>query len=78
MSSAWKNLAWKTNSWVGMNAGPPNAWMGSSSTIYGTNLGTGGSASSLGLNSRYLQGYSGAVNRLGGQTPNSTKKGGVS
>lgn len=28
MSIAWALNAWATNSWVGMNAGPPNAWRG--------------------------------------------------
>lgn len=28
MSVAWALNAWATNSWVGMNAGPPNAWRG--------------------------------------------------
>lgn len=30
MSVAWAIGAWATNSWVGMNAGPPNAWRGDS------------------------------------------------
>lgn len=30
MALAWKNLAWATNSWLGMNAGPPNAWKAAS------------------------------------------------
>ena len=29
MAVAWAVGAWATNSWVGMNAGPPNAWSGS-------------------------------------------------
>ena len=28
MAVAWAVGAWATNSWVGMNAGPPNAWRG--------------------------------------------------
>jgi virulence-associated protein VapD len=33
MSVAWKVGAWATNSWVGMNAGPPNAWWGSATVV---------------------------------------------
>lgn len=30
MSVAWAVGAWATNSWLGMNGGPPNAWRGAS------------------------------------------------
>ena len=30
MSVAWALNVWATNSWVGMNGGPPNAWRGAS------------------------------------------------
>lgn len=30
MAVAWALNVWATNSWVGMNAGPPNAWRGDS------------------------------------------------
>ena len=30
MSVAWAPNAWATDSWIGMNGGPPNAWRGES------------------------------------------------
>lgn len=33
MSVAWALNVWATNSWVGMNGGPPNAWRGASTPV---------------------------------------------
>lgn len=33
MAVAWALNTWGTNSWVGMNAGPPNAWRGTSTPL---------------------------------------------
>ena len=44
MSVAWKLNAWGTNSWVGMNGGPPNAWRGGG-TVAPVVVVTGGSGS---------------------------------
>lgn len=33
MSVAWAVNTWATNSWVGMNGGPPNAWRGATTPV---------------------------------------------
>lgn len=33
MAVAWALNVWATNSWVGMNGGPPNAWRGESTPV---------------------------------------------
>lgn len=33
MAVAWALNAWATDSWVGMNGGPPNAWRGESTVV---------------------------------------------
>ena len=33
MAVAWALNVWATNSWVGMNGGPPNAWRGASTVV---------------------------------------------
>ena len=42
MAIAWASGVWGTNSWVGMNAGPPNAWRGASTVVTTVTPQTGG------------------------------------
>ena len=41
MAVAWALNKWATNSWVGMNGGPPNAWRGASTPVPPTPTPTG-------------------------------------
>ena len=53
MSIAWAVGAWANLSWVGMNAGPPNAWRGASTVVTTPSQGGGTSKKKHGRVIRY-------------------------